>query len=47
MELLPLDVEKSLPKLYSQEDIPDPIAQVKFFDPSGSWSWFPGVVSIS
>ncbi len=40
MELLPLDVEKSLPKLYSQEEVRDPIVWAKYFDPSGSWSWF-------
>lgn len=41
MELLPMSVEKMLPKLYSQEQIADPIVWAKFFDPSGSWSWFP------
>src|ERR1700681_2001069 len=39
-QLLPLDVEKKLPKLYSQEEVRDPIVWAKFFDPSGSWTWF-------
>ncbi len=29
-----------LPALGSQDGNPDPVAQVKFFDPSGSWTWY-------
>ncbi len=30
----------ALPPLGSQENNPDPTAQVKFFDPCGSWTWY-------
>jgi Protein of unknown function (DUF2958) len=40
MELLPNEIEITIPKLYSQEQIEDPTVYVKFFDPSGSWTWF-------
>jgi hypothetical protein len=40
MELLPREIEMVIPKLYSQEQIDDPTVYVKFFDPSGSWTWF-------
>lgn len=40
MELLTSEIEASIPKLYSQEQIDDPTVHVKFFDPSGSWTWF-------
>lgn len=39
-KLLPKDVREDLPALYSQEDVEDPIVRVKFFDPSGSWTWY-------
>jgi hypothetical protein len=32
MELIPKDIEATLPPLYSQENVPDPVAVVKFFD---------------
>ena len=34
-------IRQRLPKLYSQENVEDPIAQVKFFTPDSSWSWYP------
>lgn len=40
MELITEEIKKALPKLYSQEDVEDPIAHVKFFDPCGSFTWF-------
>lgn len=40
MELLPEDLRKSLPLLYSQEGNPDPIVHIKFFTPDGCWTWF-------
>ena len=30
----------ALPSLGSQENNPDPVAQVKFFDTTGSWTWY-------
>lgn len=40
MELLTPELREQLPKLYSQENEPDAIAYVKFFDPCGSWTWY-------
>lgn len=40
MKLLTKAVLKSLPPLYSQEKVEDPIVRVKFFDPTGSWTWY-------
>jgi len=33
MELLPDDLRASLPRLYSQEKIADPVVHAKFFTP--------------
>jgi hypothetical protein len=40
MELIPKEVEALLPSLYSQENVPDPVAVVKFFDPCGRYTFF-------
>ena len=40
MELLTEEIKGKLPELYSQEHVKDPIAQIKFFDPYGSFTWF-------
>ena len=40
MELLPQDLKKQIPALYSQENTKDPIIYCKFFDPTGSWTWY-------
>ena len=40
MMLLTKSIKNKLPKLYSQENIKDPIVHVKFFDPTGSFTWF-------
>lgn len=40
MKLLTKDMRKRIPELYSQENNPDPMVQAKFFDPSGSWTWY-------
>ena len=40
MKLMTKEIEISLPKLYSQENVEDPIAHVKFFDPCGSFTWY-------
>ena len=40
MKLLTKELLAKLPKLYSQEDVSDPIVLAKFFDPCGSWTWF-------
>jgi len=38
--LLTQAIRKKLPKLYSQEKNPNALAIVKFFDPTGSFTWF-------
>src|SRR5438045_7266902 len=40
MELLPEEVRKALPPLYSQEHEQDPMVYVKFFHPSSHWTWY-------
>jgi len=41
MELLPKEIAERLPPLYSQEEQGDQaIAQVKFFTPWTSWTWY-------
>ena len=42
MKLLTKEIEKSLPKLYSQENTPinEQVAQVKFFTPWSNWTWY-------
>jgi len=37
--LLPKNIRSKIPKLYSQEDNPDPIAWVKFFNAYGRGTW--------
>lgn len=40
MELMTKEIAEILPKLYSQEDIDDPICSLKYFTPDSSFSWF-------
>ena len=40
MQLLTDEIRQKLPQLYSQEDVEDPIAQVKFFHPLSNWTWY-------
>jgi hypothetical protein len=40
MELLPEEVRKQLPPLYSQEHEQDPMVNVKFFHPNSHWTWY-------
>jgi hypothetical protein len=39
-EMLPDEIKAQLPKLYSQEENPDPTVHLKLFTPWSSWSWF-------
>lgn len=39
-QLLPPEVLKTLPPLYSTENEKDPIVRVKFFYPDFSWTWY-------
>jgi hypothetical protein len=40
MELLTEEIKKILPKLYSQEQVEDPMTVVKYFTPDSSWTWY-------
>lgn len=40
MELLTQEIKKILPKLYSQEQIEDPMVVFKLFTPDSSFTWF-------
>lgn len=39
MKLMTKAIEKSLPPLYSQEKVADPLVRVKFFNPTGGQTW--------
>jgi len=38
--LLPLEIAATLPSLYSQEEVSDPLVMVKFFHPLSHWTWY-------
>ena len=40
MQLLTQEIKQKLPALYSQENVEDPLVICKFFDPTGSWTWY-------
>ena len=40
MILMNEKIKRALPPLYSQEHVNDPIVQVKYFDPCGSFTWY-------
>jgi hypothetical protein len=40
MKLLTKGILKTLPPLYSQENVKNPLVVCKFFDPTGSWTWY-------
>ncbi len=42
MKLMTAEIRKSLPALYSNENIPadQQIARVKFFSPYSGWTWY-------
>lgn len=40
MKLLTEEIKRQLPKLYSQEQVEDPICILKFFTPDSSWTWY-------
>ena len=39
MDLLPMELRKTLPALYSQESCGAPIAHAKFCTPDAGWTW--------
>ena len=40
MELLPKSIAETLPPLYSQENVEDPLCRVKLFDIFSQWTWY-------
>ena len=40
MKLMTNEIRKRLPALGATDGTPDPICQVKYFDPSGAGTWF-------
>lgn len=40
MKLLPEDILKALPPLYSQGNVENPLVVCKFFYPDFSWTWY-------
>ena len=40
MLMLTKENRANLPALYSQENNPDPLVVIKFFQPWGSWTWY-------
>ena len=40
MKLLTEEIKSVLPVLYAQENEKDPMVYAKFFDPTGSWTWY-------
>jgi hypothetical protein len=40
VKLLTKELEKKIPKLYSQENNPDPMVVAKFFNPCGAATWW-------
>lgn len=40
MNLLPKNIEESIPPLYSGEKNPDPKTVCKFFTPWSNWTWY-------
>lgn len=40
MKLLTEEIKRTLPKLYSQDEVEDPIVPLKYFTPDSSWTWF-------
>ena len=40
MKLMTKELEKKLPSLGETDGEKNPIIQVKYFDPTGSWTWY-------
>ncbi len=40
MKLLTKENKESLPALYANEEVADPVAVVKFFTPDANWTWY-------
>lgn len=40
MKLLTKKLEKTLPPLYSQDEVADPLCVLKIFSPDAGWTWY-------
>ena len=40
MELIPKEIEATIPDLYSTENVPHPLAVIKLFDPCSRYTFF-------
>jgi hypothetical protein len=40
MKLLTPELRASLPPLYAQEKVADPVVHAKFFTPDSNWTWY-------
>ena len=40
MKLLTKEIKETLPALYSQDEVEDPICKLKFFLPDAGWTWY-------
>jgi len=40
MKLLTKEIEERFKKIGRQENVDDPLIVAKFFDPTGSWTWY-------
>jgi len=40
MKLLPEEIKRILPALYSQDHVADPVCVLKYFTPDAGWTWF-------
>ncbi len=38
--LMPAELKASIPALYSQEEVKDPIVRAKYFTPWSNWTWY-------
>lgn len=40
MKLLPKQLKAKIPPIGSQDEVFDPMVVCKYFDPTGSWTWY-------
>ena len=40
MKLLTKEIKQTLPALYTQDKVVDPVCVLKFFTPDAGWTWF-------
>lgn len=45
-DLIPLELQDKIPKLYETEEQEDPIAYIKLFTPDSNWTWYITELSI-